>query len=148
MIWITSCLHLSERCVAKWTGAAVLIMWIPDRSEVMSKSWSVMKAQHPYTIQKFKSQQKLQRPSCIRISCSYSKAESLALTWHRSFWKQCTEQLPQKHNALWVPSASSPNQMKLVMSSWALQLWVVAKKQYFQYTWSLGEQINSTVRKS
>lgn len=56
---ISTCLHLSERRVAKGTGAAVLIMWSPGRPEVMSKSWSVMNAQHPCMIQKFKSQQKI-----------------------------------------------------------------------------------------
>lgn len=45
--------------MAKWAGAAVLIMWIPARPEVMSKLWSVMNARHPYMIQKFKSQQKI-----------------------------------------------------------------------------------------
>lgn len=57
--WSESCLHLSEIYVAKWAGAAVLIMWIPARPEAMSKLWSVMNAQHPYMIQKFKSQQKI-----------------------------------------------------------------------------------------
>lgn len=34
-------------------------MWIPAGPEVISKSWSVMKAQHPYMIENFKSQQKI-----------------------------------------------------------------------------------------
>lgn len=51
--------------MAKWTGAAgkmdwtTIIMWIPAGPEVIRKLWSVMNAQHPYMIEKFKSQQKI-----------------------------------------------------------------------------------------